>query len=48
MTKAEKICRMIEKECERHSLTELCENWDVSVGDFYEFLSVAIENYKEQ
>jgi hypothetical protein len=47
MTKAETIQRMIEKECERNSLTELCDWWGISVGDFYEFLSTAKENFVE-
>lgn len=36
--KVKRIRRMIEKECQRMSLTDLCENWDVTCDDFYEYL----------
>lgn len=39
--KAVSVCQMIEKECCRNSLTELCEYWDVTPNDFYEFLDLA-------
>lgn len=34
--KAETVFRMIEKECQRNSLVDLCECWDITLGDFYE------------
>ena len=34
-----KIIRMIEKECCRNSLDELCEYWNVTTDDFEEFLA---------
>ena len=32
---------MIEKECQRNDLTELCETWDITTDDFYNFLDDA-------
>lgn len=37
----ETIKYMIRKECERNSLADLCEHWDVSIDDFYTFLNAA-------
>lgn len=39
--KADKIDYMIKKELQRNSLEELCEYWECSVDDFYEFLECA-------
>lgn len=39
--KARNITAMIRKECQRTSLTELCEYWGVTVEDFEEFLECA-------
>ena len=32
-----KVEYMITKECQRQSLTELCEEWDITVNDFYSY-----------
>lgn len=34
--KAETVFRMIKKECQRNSLVDLCECWDITLNDFYE------------
>lgn len=39
---AKRIRYMIEKELGRWSLDELCEEWEISVDDFDEFLECAI------
>lgn len=44
--KAETIKLMIEKECCRTSLTELCEYWGVTTEDFWEFLDLAVNATK--
>ena len=36
---AGRVASMIEKECCRNSLTDLCEHWDVSCDDFEEFIA---------
>lgn len=46
--KAENIKRMIEKECCRTSLVELCEYWCVDTKDFWDFLENAVKAIKEQ
>ena len=42
MNTKQRVARMIEKECQRNSLKELCEYWDVTIDDFYEFISAGI------
>lgn len=34
--KAKTVFRMIEKECQRNSLVDLCEYWGITLNDFYE------------
>lgn len=41
---AEKIEKMIEKECGRESLDALCNQYNISLEDYYEFLGYAF-NY---
>lgn len=41
-SKARKVMHMIEKECCRNSLEELCEYWDVTVDEFDLFLEYAM------
>jgi hypothetical protein len=41
MDKYKTIRRMIEKECQRTSLADLCEYWGVTCDDFYNFLDAA-------
>lgn len=43
---ATKVREMIEKECQRDSLTDLCDTWGLTVQDFYEFLEAA-HNYAD-
>lgn len=38
MNKAENIRYMIMKQCQRRSLTELCDAWEVTIDDFYAYL----------
>jgi len=33
------VSRMIEKECQRNSLVELLESWDLTTGDWYDFIN---------
>lgn len=40
--KAKRIRYMIEKELGRWSLDELCEEWEISVDEFDEFLECAV------
>lgn len=35
------VVKMIDKEVTRDSLADLCEYWDVTVDDYYEFLDYA-------
>jgi len=47
MTTKQTVARMIEKECQRNSLRELCECWEVTIEDFYEFISAGIRGTKD-
>ena len=49
MTKetAERVKLMIEKECCRDSLQDLCEYFLVDTEDFWEFLDLAVEKASE-
>ena len=38
---AVRIESMICKECQRNSLTDLCEYWNVTTDEFYDFLDCA-------
>lgn len=40
MTKAETIEYAIEKECQRYSLVEWCEEWGFTIEEFYRFLEL--------
>ena len=44
---AKTIARMIEKECQRYSLGDLCEDRGVTCDDFDLFLQRGIEAFKE-
>lgn len=39
---AETVARMIQKECCRFSLADLCEEWGVTTGDFDDFIAAGI------
>ena len=38
MTKGQTIEYAIQKECQRYSLVDWCEEWDFTIDEFYEFL----------
>lgn len=40
--KAEIIAYAIRKECQKDSLYEWCENWDITIDEFEEFLANGI------
>lgn len=44
---AQAIKQMIEDECTRDSLQELCDNWGITTEDFWEFLDLAVEKASE-
>ena len=41
---AETIAYAIEKECQRSSLYEWCDSWDITTDEFDEFLALAVDN----
>ena len=41
--KAETIAYAIRKECQRNSLYDWCESWDITIDEFEEFLSNGIK-----
>lgn len=41
--KAKSIAYMIEKELGRNSLVDLCEEWEIEVEEFDEFLECALK-----
>lgn len=43
---AETISYAIKKECQRISLSDWCDSWEITVDEFYEFLTLAVENAK--
>ena len=47
MTKAETIEYAIKKECQRFSLVEWCESWDITVEEFYRFLELGRKAFDE-
>jgi hypothetical protein len=40
-----KIKRMIQKECQRNSLTNLCESWGFTCEAFDDFLEMACQDF---
>ena len=40
-----KIKRMIQKECQRNSLTDLCESWGFTCEAFDDFLEMACQYF---
>ena len=40
MTKAETIEYAIKKECQRYSLADWCESWNITIEEFYRFLEL--------
>lgn len=45
MTKGETIEYAIQKECSSWSLVEWCENWEITIDDFKEFLRLGKEAF---
>lgn len=44
-TKGETIAYAIKKECQRDSLVEWCESWEITLSDFYDFLAAGQEAF---
>lgn len=40
MTKGETIEYAIEKECQKYSLVDWCEEWSITIDEFYRFLEL--------
>lgn len=47
MNKSETVAHMIEKECCRESLSDLCEEWGVTIADFEAFIAAGIKYFQE-
>lgn len=41
---AETIAYAIKKECQRSSLYDWCDSWDITTDEFDEFLALAVDN----
>ena len=41
---AETIAYAIKKECQRSSLYDWCDSWDITTDEFDEFLTLAVDN----
>ena len=41
--KAETVAYAITKECQKYSLYDWCETWDITIDEFEEFLSNGIK-----
>ena len=41
---AETIAYAIKKECQRSSLYDWCDSWDITTDEFDEFLALAVGN----
>lgn len=46
--KAEKIAYAIKKECQRYSLYDWCESWEITIDEFEEFLSNGIKESERE
>ena len=46
--KAETIAYAIRKECQRSSLYDWCESWDITIDEFEEFLSNGIKESESE
>lgn len=46
--RAEAVSYMVAKTCQKDSLADLCEDWGVTVDEFYEFLELALKNAGEK
>lgn len=45
---AETIAHAIKKECQRMSLYDWCDSWDITTDEFEEFLALAVNNAEPQ
>lgn len=45
---AETIAYAIKKECQRMSLYDWCDTWDITIDEFEEFLELAVNNAEPQ
>lgn len=43
-SKAETIAYALKKECQRISLYDWCDSWDITTDEFDEFLALAVDN----
>lgn len=41
---AKKIAYAIKKDCQRFSLYDWCDSWDITTDEFDEFLALAVDN----
>ena len=41
---AETIAYAIKKDCQRSSLCDWCDSWDITTDEFDEFLALAVDN----
>ena len=46
--KAETIAYAIKKECQRSSLYDWCETWDITIDEFEEFLANGIKGSESE
>lgn len=47
-SKAETIAYAIKKECQRMSLCDWCDSWDITTDEFDEFLKIAVDNSEQE
>ena len=45
---AETIAYAIKKECQRMSLYDWCDSWNITIDEFEEFLALAVNNADPQ
>jgi hypothetical protein len=45
---AETIAYALKKECQRISLYDWCDSWDITTDEFDEFLALAVGNAEEE
>lgn len=45
---AKKIAYAIEKDCQRSSLYDWCDSWNITTDEFDEFLALAVDNAESQ
>lgn len=45
---AETIAYAIKKECQKMSLYDWCDSWEITIDEFEEFLEIAVNNAETQ